>query len=173
MLKPYGFTEWSDVVDLLTAQSGKQLFSKTHRLVKDRNELILAKIDTNTVDDIAIEIQKYDTEISNPVHLIFKSVDNDILSDSQSIIVDKKLLKYPLQVRKWRFGDYICPIGMTGRKKLSQLFKDKKLSLLEKENIWLLTDAKDQIIWVIGMRQDRRFSVLPSTTQRIKISYKS
>ena len=45
LLKSYHFTEWNDVYDLLNAQSGKQVFSKTHRLLKDRDVLILSKID--------------------------------------------------------------------------------------------------------------------------------
>ena len=60
---------------------------------------------------------------------------------------------------------------MEGSKKLSKLFKDKKLSLIDKEKIWLLTNSDDTIIWVIGMRQDKRFIVNEVTSDRIKISY--
>jgi len=42
MFKNYGFTQWNDILNLLDAQSGKQVFSETHRLVKDREHLILA-----------------------------------------------------------------------------------------------------------------------------------
>jgi tRNA(Ile)-lysidine synthase len=81
------------------------------------------------------------------------------------------LVSYPLSLKKWHHGDAIYPIGMTGSKKISQLFKDKKLSLLDKEKIWLLCDAKDTIIWVIGLRQDRRFTVNKTTKNRLKISF--
>ena len=79
------------------------------------------------------------------------------------------MLKYPLSVRKWNHGDYIHPVGMKGSKKVSQLFKDKKLSLIDKERVWLLTDVDNQIIWVIGLRQDRRFSVKNDSSKIIKI----
>jgi tRNA(Ile)-lysidine synthase len=65
------------------------------------------------------------------------------------------------------------PTGMTGGKKISQLFKDNKLSLLDKEKTWILTDAKDHIIWVIGLRQDRRYLANKTTKNRLKISYLS
>ncbi len=58
----YGFTEWEDLQHLLTAMSGKEVHSRTHRLVKDRDFLLLA----NIVDNVQKEFQitKEDTEIS-------------------------------------------------------------------------------------------------------------
>lgn len=171
VLNSYGFTEWNDVLNLLSAQPGKQVYSKTHRLLKDRNFLILTIINKDVLQPKRVLIQASATQITEPIRLdLFKS-EIDSTVDQYSILLDKDLLKYPLSVRKWAYGDYIYPIGMTGTKKLSQLFKDKKLSLIDKENIWLLVDAEDNIIWVIGLRQDRRFSVSDKTQNHLKISY--
>lgn len=45
LLSEYGFTQWSDIEELLTAQSGKMVFSPTHRLLKDRKRFLLQRID--------------------------------------------------------------------------------------------------------------------------------
>ncbi len=172
-LHSYGFTEWSDVVNLIDAQAGKQLFSKEYRLLKDRGFLILTKINADLVSKKPIRINEDTAQTSDPIHLQFQKTDLDSTSDKNSILVDKDLLNYPLFVRKWRYGDYICPTGMHGKKKLSQLFKDRKLSLIEKEKVWLLTDVEDEIVWVIGMRQDRRFEATENTQNRLKISLNS
>ena len=79
------------------------------------------------------------------------------------------MLKFPLIVRKWQKGDYFYPIGMTGKKKLSKYFKDEKLSLIQKENIWLLL-SDDKIVWVIGMRQDNRFKITKTTKNSTEIT---
>lgn len=171
VLQSYGFTEWNDVLNLLSAQPGKQVYSKTHRLLKDRYFLILTTINKDVLEPKRVLIQASSVQITEPIKLdLFKAEENSI-TDKHSIILDKDLLKYPLSVRKWSYGDYICPTGMTGSKKLSQLFKDKKLSLIDKENIWLLVDADDNILWVIGMRQDRRFVAHSETQNRLKITY--
>jgi len=173
VLNSYGFTEWDDVVNLIDAQVGKQLFSKEYRLLKDRGYLILTKINHDVISNNPIRIDEKVLETSDPISLEFLTTDLNSVSDRNSILVDKDLLNYPLSVRKWRYGDYICPTGMQGKKKLSQLFKDKKLSLIEKEKIWLLTNREDEIIWVIGVRQDRRFEASEKTQNRLKISFKS
>ena len=157
LLKSYHFTEWNDVYDLLNAQSGKQVFSKTHRLLKDRDVLILSKIDLSNSIEMAFQIEEEITEITNPIHLTFEEVFEKSTENKQTIYVDKDLLKYPLILRKWEKGDYIYPLGMQGKKKLSKYFKDEKFSLIDKENTWLLCNAENQIMWIVNHRQDRRF----------------
>jgi tRNA(Ile)-lysidine synthase len=62
-------------------------------------------------------------------------------------------------------------MGMSGKKKLSKYFKDEKLSLLDKENTWLLCSETD-IVWVIGKRADDRFKVTDSTQHILKVELK-
>ena len=172
LLKNHSFTEWNDVYDLLSAQSGKQVFSKTHRLLKDRDFLILSRKTDVNLDAVerSFDINKDELEITNPIHLTFETVKQKSTENKQTIYVDKDLLKYPLLVRKWQNGEYLYPTKMQGKKKLSKFFKDDKFSLLEKENTWLLCNADNQIIWVINHRQDRRFSTTSSTRKTLKIT---
>jgi len=59
---------------------------------------------------------------------------------------------------------------MSGKKKVSKFFKDEKLSLIDKQNTWLLCDKNDTIIWIIGLRFDRRFQINNNTKSILKIS---
>ena len=90
---------------------------------------------------------------------------------SNIIYVDEGQLRFPLLVRKWQEGDYFFPLGMKGKKKLSKYFKDEKLSLIDKENTWLLC-SEDTILWVIGKRADDRFKVTENTKQILKFEIK-
>ena len=171
LLHTYGFTAWNDVVDLVSGQPGKQVFSKTHRLLKDRNFLILTTNNQNLTEKGPFLIKETSAEISHPIKLTILNTADSTPENKHQIIINKDLVTYPLSLKKWRHGDAMHPTGMTGSKKISQLFKDKKLSLLDKEKIWLLADAKDHIIWVIGLRQDRRFTADKTATNRLKISF--
>ena len=75
----------------------------------------------------------------------------------------------PLKVRKFETGDFFYPYGMIGKKKVSKFFKDEKLSIFDKQNKWILTDANNQIIWIIGMRVDRRLIKTDGVCLKISI----
>ena len=171
LLQAYGFTAWNDIVDLISAQPGKQVFSNTHRLLKDRNFLILTTINKSQSIKGPILIDQKVSKITNPIKLTIQNTDDYTSKNKEQIIIDKDLVNYPLSLKKWHHGDAMYPTGMTGSKKISQLFKDNKLSLLDKEKIWILADAKDHIIWVIGLRQDRRYLANKTSKNRLKISY--
>ncbi|QOD60229.1 tRNA lysidine(34) synthetase TilS [Polaribacter haliotis] len=158
LLKEYNFMEWNDVFQLLSAQTGKQLFSKTHVLLKDRDFLILSRIEEkNTATSYFIE--KNISKITEPFLLSIKKVTEISEETKNNIFVNENALEFPLIIRKWENGDYFYPKGMQGKKKLSKYFKDEKMSLLEKNQTWLLCNNNNDIIWVIGKRQDRRFYV--------------
>ena len=168
LLKPYGFTAWKDIPTLLKAQSGKQLHSKTHRLIKNRDELLLTTLKASTPE--ITFIPKNIEQINVPICLKFSETNTTELFNTQTAYIDKDLLKHSMSVRKWQKGDYFYPIGMNGKKKLSKYFKDEKLSLLEKEKTWLLCNG-EEIIWIIGKRLDNRYKVTNNTKSILKIEY--
>ncbi|MGM5471105.1 tRNA lysidine(34) synthetase TilS [Flavobacteriaceae bacterium LMO-SS05] len=167
LLKDFKFTEWDDVTDLLRAQSGKQVFSETHRLLKDRESLILSESVSN--DILAIHISEQENQIKTPLGTLnFKTVKHISKSNASTIYVDAETLKFPLTFRTWQEGDYFYPFGMKGKKKLSKYFKDEKLSLIDKEHIWLLC-SENEIVWIVGKRADDRFKIVEDTKRILKI----
>src|SRR5690606_20186943 len=115
-------------------------------------------------------IEKHQKSISYPVQLRIQQIEFKTPVSKDEVLVDKEKLKFPLILRKRRNGDYFCPFGMRGRKKLSKYFKDEKFSLLEKENQWLLCNGDNEIIWIIGQRADDRFKITERTTEILKIT---
>lgn len=166
-LKEYGFSAWNDIYDLVEAQSGKQVFSETHVLLKDREKLILSERKVSNNSEVFI-IESLDTKVNIPLNISFCNVSYITETDSNCIFVNEEALKFPLTIRKWQEGDYFYPAGMNGKKKLSKYFKDEKYSLLDKKNQWLLC-SEDQIVWVIRKRADNRFIVKETTKNSIKI----
>ena len=162
----YGFTEWEDLQHLLTAMSGKEVRSRTHRLVKDRDFLLLTKIADDFQKEFQITIE--DTEIQIPIGLSISGVHLIEEVGPKVLYVDKETLKYPLVLRKWQKGDYFYPLGLGGRKKLSKFFKDEKIDILTKEKQWLLC-SDNQIVWVVGKRADERFKITANTKNILKI----
>lgn len=167
-LNEYGFSAWDDIYDLVNGQSGKQVFSNQFRLLKNRDFLILSplKIEEESEEYFIFKKQK---KINFPLNLSFSKVADISLVPNTTIFVDEDKLWFPLNLRRWKKGDIFQPFGMEGQsKKVSKFFKDQKLSLIEKENVWILC-SDQQIVWIVGIRQDERFKVKNTTKNILKI----
>ena len=154
----------------MEAETGKQVFSSTHRLIKNRDHLLLSEINSQKSDTISIS--ENEKQVETPFGVLFFDEADAVFNKNTNILfVDKNELKFPLVLRKNQEGDVFYPLGMTGKKKLSKYFKDEKLSLLDKENVWVLSSG-NEIVWVVNRRADDRFKVTENTKQIIKIELK-
>jgi tRNA(Ile)-lysidine synthase len=169
ILKDCNFTEWQNIADLCTAQSGKFVQSETHRLIKDRDYLLLGENKVH-LHNQKFKITKGVSQIEKPIQLEFSNVSDIGKTTMESVFVDADIIKFPLSLRKKEEGDVFFPFGMKGKKKVSKYFKDEKMSLLEKETCWLLCDANNAIVWIVGKRADNRFCISKSTKNILKIT---
>jgi tRNA(Ile)-lysidine synthase len=162
----YGFNDWMAIENLIHTESGKIVSSCTHELLKDRDVLLLREKQIELQQSFYVrQNQKF---LYEPVVLNFsvheaKKFNPNMGSDSAVLDFDK--IQFPLELRRWRKGDVFKPLGMRGKKKLSDFFVDQKMSLFEKENVWLLCSS-DEIIWIVGHRIDERFKLV-ETTQKV------
>ncbi|MBR0072916.1 MAG: tRNA lysidine(34) synthetase TilS [Bacteroidales bacterium] len=174
MLRPFGFSAAAvaDIIDALK-NTGRQFHTHSHTLLIDRDGLII-KPSVGRESDAQFVIAEGTRAISEPVCLTFEPANAFALqmlkTDSNTIIVDASLLKYPLALRKWANGDRFRPFGMKNSRKVSDFFKDARLSRFEKEQKWLLCNADGQIIWIVGMRMDDRFRLTATTATAMIIT---
>lgn len=172
ILNPYGFThsQITDIIESLGSNSGKQFFSPTYKLIKDRSHLI--------IQEISAQQNKYYTIQSDvdilefPVKLEILKYERDenfnLLRDINIGLFDLDKLEFPLILRKWKKGDYFMPLGMDNLKKLSDFFINSKVSIIDKENTWIL-ESNNKIVWVIGHRIDDRFKITSNTKNIMQI----
>ena len=173
IIKDFGFTanQTEEVIKLLKSDTGKYVQSNIHRIIKNRNWLIITPINTLIAENILIEENDKEVQFSTGKVVIKQiPVTGYQLSSGESIAqLDADEIKFPLLLRKWKQGDYFYPLGMTRKKKLSKFFIDQKLSLSQKENTWIL-EMNKKIIWIVGMRIDNRFKISSKTKNILKIS---
>lgn len=94
------------------------------------------------------------------------------LLPEEGLMVDHRLLVFPLTVRHWEVGDVFQPLGMTGRQKVQDFFSNIKLSRFEKEKAWILENGDGQIIGILGYRLDERFKIMEKTARFMQIKIK-
>jgi tRNA(Ile)-lysidine synthase len=170
-IHPYGFNrdQSEGILTASTGQSGKFFLSDSHRLVIDREELIVfPKVEApeSLIIDHAGWFNRGGQQLT-----IEKRAFQAIVNSPFSIQVDSDLISFPWVWRAWKPGDYFVPLGMSGRKKLSDFLIDLKLPLGDKEKVTVI-EQNGLIIWVVGYRLDDRFKVRPHTREEFLLTLK-
>lgn len=166
ILKDYGFnaTQVAQILQDDEHRTGSLFYSQTYKLLIDRHHYIVAPIHEQNIGKEYFTIMKEDTLLSNNLtELTFHYSDTIspiIPHDPYIAFLDAERLTYPLVLRKWIEGDRFQPLGMGGKNQLlSDFFRLKKLSQFEKEEVWVLETAENEICWVVGYRIDERFKI--------------
>jgi len=173
---PYGFTsaQIPHILELLDSESGKMVLSTTHRIIRNRDFLIITSIPEISTDIVVIEYTP--CKIDTGKYKFSFSVEpkpSHIPTDNNTACVDMKQVRFPLILRKWKTGDYFYPLGMgMKKKKISRYLVDSKIALHDKENVWVLESDK-RIVWLTGMRLDDRFKVKDSTEEVLLVTIKN
>lgn len=182
-LHPRGFSEEQarQLAENLDAQSGLALVSTdSFRVVLDRTHILLEKNaarPTQKTDSETMKIEADDLMVSLPdgskmVLLAVENIGGFVGAAATTAWVAAENLRFPLLLRRWRAGDVFQPLGMGGKhQKLQDFFTNLKLSLPEKDRVWLLENGTGEIIWVVGLRPDERFKITSTTRKVLKISW--
>lgn len=174
ILEPYNFnfSQAGSVLSSLNNAGGKIFDSTTHRLNVDRGKLILSKKNLSIFKsaDIAESATSF---VKDDFHLSFSFLNADetkITGDRNIALLDFDKLSFPLTIRKWKAGDWFCPLGMNKKKKLSDFMIDEKIPLNLKERAYVLVSG-ESIVWFVGRRIDDRFKITEKTEKVYKVVY--
>lgn len=174
LLRPYGFSRsvTEEIFRSRNGLSGKIFYAPACRLVKDRDFFLL--LPNKKEEPVVYKLNPEGDIPELPIKLSFEKIVIDrnftIEKNSFTGTFDYEKLTFPLYLRRWRESDRFVPFGMSGYKKLSDYFSDRKFSVADKENCWLLCSGKE-IVWIIGERTDNRFRVDLSTKKALVVKF--
>ena len=166
-LKQYGFNG-SQVQQVISAETGSIFSSPTgYEVLKDRDRLL---VEPTIMAFTPIRIPEEGTYVLPDDRRLNVRRSNPFVSkDSHEATLDARQVRFPLTVRRVEEGDWMIPYGMTGRKLLSDLMTDLKMSLFDRRRQLVVVDAQGAVVWAIGLRTDHRFRVTDATQEVIAI----
>lgn len=166
-LKQYGFNG-SQVQQVISAETGSIFSSPTgYEVLKDRGRLL---VEPTIMAFTPIRIPEEGTYVLPDDRRLNVRRSNPFVSkDSHEATLDARQVRFPLTVRRVEEGDWMIPYGMTGRKLLSDLMTDLKMSLFDRRRQLVVVDAQGAVVWAIGLRTDHRCRVTDATQEVIAI----
>ena len=87
-----------------------------------------------------------------------------ISKDADVATLDASKVSFPLTIRRVEEGDWMIPYGMKGRKLLSDLMTDLKMSIFDKRKQLVVVDSKGVIVWAVGLRVGQNVAVPASVS---------
>lgn len=172
LLYNFGFTATQCRQMVESPRTGAEFYSHTHKLVTGREVMEIIPIpETGKVTGYHLHENSVSVELPHGT-LTMERVSKeyfeggrlpDDFTDPQVAYVDSSLLEFPLHIRSWHHGDTFSPLGMQGRKLVSDFFTDEKFTPSQKEFATLLLSG-EQIVWLIGHRIDHRYRIKSEST---------
>jgi len=167
-LKGYSFspTVCRQLFESMNGPSGKIFFSKTHQAIKDRKKIYITSLLPK--EELAeYQVEREDCEIRCQKELFrfeLKPVEfvEPTSRDETVAKFDTDKLVFPLTLRKVKPGDWLYPLGMKGKKKVSDLLTEKKIPVHTKKETWVLVSGS-QVVWVAGLRTSETAKIDPNT----------
>lgn len=157
-----------------------QIYNNKANIIKEKNILDIIKLINNNKpnlkvnlpkDYIAIKeynklyIKKENTNNNNYKILMDESVKiNDITIDlvdkinsngNDVCLLNSKNIKLPLYLRNKKEGDYIELFGLQGKKKIKDIFIEKKIPNSIRNTYPLLVDSNDNILWIPFLKKSK------------------
>ncbi len=167
----FDFNDWIKIESLTNKQTGKSVeLGENITVTRDRNNLVFKK-KSNLNENRILKIKIGESvRIDNKKLIIAEADKNKIQFDTDKYkeYISGDDVSEEFVIRKWKHGDKFIPLGMKNFKKLSDFLTEEKIPATEKENQLVLTN-NNNIVWVIGLRIDDRYKILPNTKRIIEL----
>ena len=181
ILEPYGFSSpvLSSLENLLESDrtiSGKRFVSVTHEVLTERDSMLVCPLSDGLCHDDELEVEGAGLYSFNDARFVVEicpwSPELPLVQPDGVQIFDAAKLTFPLTFRTWRQGDWMIPLGMRGKRKISDIFSDMKYDTVSKRRAIVLSGTSDDrraaaLLWV---RMDSKYKVDENTASIIRIS---
>jgi len=161
-----------DSLSVDTEKSGREWTSSTHSLLINRGTIVVQEKSEELTREMKIpESGYYVFDEDEKYRFSIVPVDENFVISKKADVVclDADKVKFPIVIRTVKTGDWFIPFGMKGRKLVSDFLTDKKFSLFEKRRQLVMVDSIGEILWLVGLRPDNRYSVTNETTRSLVI----
>lgn len=161
------------ILSVMDKQTGKiETINRNIRAIRDRDILILTSDQEKPSQPVILQKNsKY--KIGHNSIVLQEIPKTQFHPSPDALFVDSDLVPETLILRPWQAGDRFQPFGMKTPVKVSDFLTNRKVPVLKRQHIYVLTTPDDQIIALCGYQIDDRYKVKPETQKVLQITWSS
>lgn len=173
ILSPLGFNsaQIDDISRSMQDEGAKQFHASEYSVIKDRETLIITQSNGFEQQDVVLPTEGIIETVQGTLAITLAEFNGDIPKQRNTACLDAEKLHLPLTLRNTRKGDRFAPFGMRGTKLVSDYLTDRKKSIFEKQMQLVVTDAKGEIVWLVGERPSSRCSIDKNTKKILSLEW--
>ncbi len=174
-LEPLGFSFRQCLQMQENEQVGSDFFSENYWAVRDRSQFVITPISFR--QDIAekyyieAEQETLQTDFFTLEIQFSEIIPVRFASPNEVLYFDAEKLQFPLVVRTWQEGDTFQPLGMKGKRKISDFLIDEKVPKNLKKRLFVIESGKS-IAGILGMRSSEKFKIDASTKKVLVLAFR-
>ncbi|MFT4660425.1 MAG: tRNA(Ile)-lysidine synthase [Patiriisocius sp.] len=173
LLSKYGFNK-SHVQDILAnPEVGRSFYSVKKELNIERESFVISSKSVTELESETYWIQD-DLNVNHlPISLkisVFQSEKITFENDNNIVNLNRDKLQFPLQLRLWNDGDKFQPLGMKGKKLVSDFLREQKVFSATKRQHWVIVSG-EEIAWVVGQRIGNSYRIKEDTSNVLKLKF--
>lgn len=161
-----------------TTDPGSVFLTSKYKIVRERETISVFSAQFLNDDEFTFETFEHSLQLPYGKIEVSKHILNETAEMKQlpefgnknSVFVDSAAIKFPMVIRKWKSGDTFQPLGMKGRKLISDYFIDSRFTSIMKETVYLLL-SDNEVVWIVGHRPAEIFKIKETTTTVLKLTY--
>ncbi len=154
---------------LLDAQLGRRVVWPGVIVWRDREHLVFETDEAGAIEPTLVALGS--TCVEAGVLVVEEAARPEYFDPSPCIeYVDAERVQFPLTLRRWEAGDVLQPLGLDGRKKVSDLLTDGKVPPQDRAHQLVLVSG-EEIVWVVGHRLAEPFRVRPETRCVVRLTW--
>jgi len=166
----YNFNLSLKLNELVNSQTGSIIeISRNYVCVRERNQIVIKKIDKTKFAEIKIKIGQT-VKVKNKELSIKKLDIKKVKLNKKKFeeIISAEKIKKEFMIREWKDGDFIQPLGMKGKKKISDILTDSKVPTSRRKSKLVLTYGND-IVWLVGLKVSEKYKITSKTKSILKL----
>ena len=141
-----------DILDLINNNKPNIYINlpKDKICIKEYNKLYFKDKNKNKDNYKIIFTDKFELD-----NIIIEKIDKSDKDGNDICRLNSKNISLPLYIRNKNNGEYIEIKGLNGKKKIKDIFIDKKIPKDKRDNYPLLVDSKNNILWVPNIKKSK------------------